>query len=260
MKIGIIGGSGLGDPNLWENAKKVKVHTPYGAPSDLLTIGTFHGIDIVALPRHGASHTILPSLVNYRANMFAMKELGVSHIIAATACGSLREQIKPGDLVFIDQFIDRTTKREQSFYTGQTICHIPMADPFCEKIRTLFAAAALQNNISYHPRGTMVTIEGPRFSTRAESEMFRSWKCDVINMTTVPEVVLAREAGICYAAIAMSTDYDCWKTDEAHVTLDIVLKTMHDNAEKVKTILKSVIPQLCDWDCTCKDAIKSSTF
>ncbi len=260
MKIGIIGGSGLGDPALWENAQKVKVHTPYGAPSDLLTVGTFHGVDVVALPRHGTSHTIRPSDVNFRANIWAIKELGVTHIIAATACGSLREEIKPGDLVFIDQFIDRTTKREQSFYTGQKICHIPMADPFCEKIRTLFVAAALQQNISYHPKGTMVTIEGPRFSTRAESEMFRSWKCDVINMTTVPEVVLAREAGMCYAAIAMATDYDCWKMDEAHVTLEMILKTMQENAEKVKTILKAVIPQLQDWDCSCKEAIKTAVF
>jgi len=260
MKIGIIGGSGLGDPNLWDNAKKTKVFTPFGAPSDLLSLGTFQGVDIVALPRHGSSHTIRPTEVNYRANIWAMKELGVTHIIAATACGSLREQIKPGDLVFIDQFIDRTTKREQSFYSGHTICHIPMADPFCEKLRTLFAAAAIEKSIAYHPKGTMVTIEGPRFSTRAESELFRSWHCDVINMTTVPEVVLAREAGICYAAIAMSTDYDCWKTDEAHVTLDMILKTMHDNAEKVKTILKTVIPQLRAWDCGCKEAIKSATF
>ncbi len=260
MKVGIIGGSGIGDPNLWENIQKVKVHTPYGAPSDLLTVGTFQGVDIVALPRHGTAHTIRPSDVNFRANIWAMKELGVTHIIAATACGSLREEIKPGHLVFIDQFIDRTTKREQSLYTGQKICHIPMADPFCERIRNLLAAVALQNNIQYHSKGTMVTIEGPRFSTRAESHMFRSWNCDVINMTTVPEVVLAREAGICYAAIAMSTDYDCWKADEAHVTLDMILKTMHDNAEKVKTLLKAAIPQLHDWECSCKEAIKTAVF
>ena len=223
MKIGVIGGSGLGHPNLWANAKKVKVFTPFGAPSDLFTVGTFKGIDIVALPRHGASHTIRPTEVNYRANIWAMKELGVTHIIAATACGSLREHIKPGDLVFIDQFIDRTTKREQSFYTGQTICHIPMADPFCEKLRTLFAAAAIEQGIAYHPKGTMVTIEGPRFSSRAESELFRSWHCDVINMTTVPEVVLAREAGICYASIAMTTDYDCWRATQTPLTPHIIL-------------------------------------
>lgn len=260
MKVGIIGGSGIGDPNLWEKIERVKVHTPYGAPSELLTVGTFQGVPVVALPRHGAAHTICPSDVNYRANMWAMKELGVTHVIAATACGSLREEIKPGHLVFIDQFIDQTTRREQSFYTGQKICHIPMADPFCEKIRTLLAAAAVQNNIPYHSRGTMVTIEGPRFSTCAESHMFRSWKCDVINMTTVPEVVLAREAGICYAAIAMSTDYDCWKADEAHVTLEMILRTMHDNAEKVKTLLKAVIPQLHDGECSCKEAIKTAVF
>lgn len=260
MKIGIIGGSGLGDPNLWENAKKIKVHTPYGTPSDLFTLGRLKGVDIVALPRHGSQHTIRPSDVNFRANIYAMKELGVTHIIAATACGSLREHIKPGDLVFIDQFIDRTTKREQSFYAGQIMCHIPMADPFCEKIRTLLTAAALQSGIRHHSKGTMVTIEGPRFSTRAESHLFRSWNCDVINMTTVPEVVLAREAGICYAAIAMSTDYDCWKEGEEAVNLDMILKTMHENAEKVKQLLAAVIPQIHDWECGCKDAIKTATF
>jgi len=260
MKIGIIGGSGLGDPGMWENAEKKKVHTPYGAPSDLLTVGTFQGVPIVALGRHGSSHTIRPTDVNFRANIWAMKELGVSHIIAATACGSLREEIKPGDLVFIDQFIDRTTKREQSFYTGQVMCHISMADPFCEKLRTLLQAAAIQHNVRYHSKGTMVTIEGPRFSTRAESDMFRSWKCDVINMTTVPEVVLARELGICYAAIAMSTDYDCWKTDEEAVSIKMVLKTMKDNADKVKTLLKEVIPKIRAWECGCQSAIKSSTF
>jgi 5'-methylthioadenosine phosphorylase len=260
MKIGIIGGSGVGDPGLWDNTKKIKMHTPYGALSDLITTGTFQGIDVVALPRHGTSHTIQPSHVNYRANIWAMKELGVTHIIAATACGSLREQIKPGDLVFIDQFIDRTTKREQSFYTGHVICHIPMAEPFCEKLRTLLCAAALQNNIPFHNKGTMVTIEGPRFSTKAESELFRSWKCDVINMSTVPEVVLAREAGICYASIAMATDYDCWKSDEEHVSIELILKTMADNAEKVKTLLKVVIPQIRDWECSCKESIKTATI
>lgn len=260
MKIGIIGGSGVGEPQLWDNVEKRKVHTPYGAPSDLLTTGTFQNIDIVALPRHGQNHTIRPSDVNYRANIWAMKELGVTHIIAATACGSLRENIKPGDLVFIDQFVDRTTKREQSFYNGQVICHIPMAEPFCEKLRTLLSAAALQNNILFHAKGTIITIEGPRFSSRAESELFRSWYCDVINMTTVPEVVLAREAGICYAAIAMATDYDCWKSGEEHVSIDLILKTMAANAEKVKTLLKTVIPQVRDWECSCKEAIKTAAF
>ncbi len=258
MKIGIIGGSGVGDPQLWDNVEKRKLHTPYGTPSDILTTGTFQGINVVALPRHGQNHTIRPSDVNYRANIWAMKELGVTHIIAATACGSLRENIKPGDLVFIDQFIDRTTKREQSFYTGQVMCHIPMAEPFCEKLRTLLSAAALQNNISFHAKAAMVTIEGPRFSSRAESELFRQWNCDVINMTTVPEVVLAREAGRCYAAIAMATDYDCWKSGEEHVSIELILKTMAANAEKVKTLLKVVIPQIRDWECDCKNAVKTA--
>ncbi len=260
VKIGIIGGSGIGDPAMWDNISHVKMHTPYGAPSALLTTGTFQDIQIVALPRHGDGHIIKPTDVNFRANIWAMKELGVTHIIAATACGSLREEIKPGDLIFIDQFIDRTTKREQSFYAGQTICHIPMAEPFCCKLRTLLQATALQEGIPFHSKGTMVTIEGPRFSTRAESELFRRWGADVINMTTVPEVVLAREAGICYAAIAMSTDYDCWKQDDEAVTLDMILATMKKNADKVKQILQVAIPEITAWKCSCHEAIKTATL
>lgn len=257
-KIGIIGGSGVDDPKIMKDSKKIKIHTPYGATSDLVTTGTVKGVQTVVIPRHGDSHRINPTNVNYRANVWAMKELGVTHIIAPTACGSLRENIKPGDLVFIDQFIDRTTKRHQSFYEGTEVCHISMAEPFCQKIRKILVEIAKEQKFSYHEKGTIITIEGPRFSTKAESRLFRSWNCDVINMTTVPESVLAREAGICYQPIAMSTDYDCWRESEKAVTVDMILKTMHDNGEKVKKILVEIIPRLKDWECNCKEAIKSA--
>ena len=257
VKIGIIGGSGVDDPKIMPDAKKIKVHTPYGATSDLAAIGTVKGIPVVVIPRHGDAHRINPTNVNYRTNIWAMKELGVTHIIAPTACGSLREEIKPGDLVFIDQFIDRTTKRHQTFYEGTKVCHIPMAEPFCPKLRNALIETAKELNISHHKKGTMVTIEGPRFSTKAESNLFRSWGCDTINMTTVPEAVLAREAGICYQPVAMSTDYDCWHETEESVTIEMILKTMKGNAENVKKLLLSSIAKIKDWECSCKTAVDS---
>lgn len=258
LKIGIIGGSGVDYPKIMPDAKRIKVHTPYGSASDLITTGTVKGIHVVAIPRHGENHRINPTNVNYRANVWAMKDLGVTHIIAPTACGSLREEIRPGDLVFIDQFIDRTTKRHQTFYEGVEVCHIPMAEPFCPKLRQIMAKAAQELSIPYHPRGTMVTIEGPRFSTKAESNLFRSWGCDTINMTTVPEAVLARESGICYQPIAMATDYDCWHETEEPVTIEMILSTMKKNADNVKKILLSAIAKIQDWECNCRTAINSA--
>ncbi len=260
VKIGIIGGSGVGAPDILENSKKIKVHTPFGATSDLVTVGTFKGIEVVIIPRHGEGHKIQPSLVNYRANIWALKELGVTHILAPTAVGSLREQIMPGDLVFPNQFIDRTTKRAQTFYEGNQICHIPMAEPFCNKLILLLSQSAKQLLLTNHSKATVVTIEGPRFSSKAESHMFRAWGADIINMTTVPEVVLAREAGICYAAIAMSTDYDCWHESNAPVTLDMILSTMKNNAQNVKKLLLEVIPKITDTPCKCKEDIKTSVL
>ncbi|MBI4440860.1 S-methyl-5'-thioadenosine phosphorylase [Candidatus Woesearchaeota archaeon] len=258
IKIGIIGGSGIDDQLGLENVQKIKKHTPYGSPSDVISLGKLGGRDVVAVARHGDKHRIYPSNVNFRANIWALKELGVTHIIGATACGSLREEIKPGHLVFIDQFIDRTTRRHQTFYEGHEVCHIPMAEPFCGQLRALLNESAREQKLDFHPSGTMITIEGPRFSTKAESKMFRMWGADVINMTTVPEVVLAREAGICYAAIAMSTDYDCWHESEESVTLDMILATMKKNADSVRLLLKEVIPMIAFEQCTCKEAIKTS--
>ena len=257
-KVGLIGGSGLDDNLGVTDIKRQKVHTPYGATSDLIITGKLNGKEIVAVARHGANHRLMPLRASYRANVWAFKELGVTHILATTACGSLREKIKPGHLVFIDQFIDRTTKRDQTFYEGMQVCHIPMAEPFCPKLRKLLCETAEKLNIPYHSKGTIVTIEGPRFSTRAESQMFRILGGDVINMSTVPEVVLAREAGICYGVIAMSTDYDAWREKEEAVTINIVLETMAKNAANVNRLLQEVVPHIQDWECMCKTAYKDA--
>ncbi|XP_066535453.1 S-methyl-5'-thioadenosine phosphorylase [Hoplias malabaricus] len=257
VKIGIIGGSGLDDPDILEDRTERFVDTPFGKPSDALILGKIKDVDCVLLARHGRLHSLTPSSVNYRANIWALKDEGCSHLIVTTACGSLREDVHPGDIVLIDQFIDRTTKRAQTFYDGAPcsppgVCHIPMAEPFCSRTREVLLEVIKGLGVSVHPRGTVLTIEGPRFSSRAESQMFRAWGADVINMTTVPEVVLAKEAGLCYASIAMATDYDCWKEHEEAVCVDNVLKTMKENANKASSILLTVIPRIAqmDWETT----------
>ncbi|TDH16273.1 hypothetical protein EPR50_G00018140 [Perca flavescens] len=263
IKIGIIGGSGLDDPDILEGRTERYVDTPYGKPSDALILGKIKNVECVLLARHGRQHTIMPSNVNYQANIWALREEGCTHLLVTTACGSLREEIQPGDIVIIDQFIDRTTKRAQTLYDGQPtsppgVSHIPMAEPFCNRTREVLVEVARSLGVKCHVRGTMLSIEGPRFSSRAESLMFRQWGADVINMTTVPEVVLAKEAGLCYASIAMATDYDCWKEHEEAVCVDNVLKTMKENANKASSILLTAIPQISqmDWAQTMK-ALKS---
>ena len=237
IKVGIIGGTGLEDPQILKNPITHVLGTPYGNPSSPLLCGQISGVNVIIISRHGPKHTLSPSEVNYRANIHALKEQGCTHIIATTACGSLREEIKPGDFVFPTQFIDRTTKRMQTFYEHGRICHIPMAQPFCSKLIGILQSTANLLNIMHHDHKTTVTIEGPRFSTKAESLMFRSWGADIVNMTTVPEAVLAREAGICYASIAMATDYDCWHESEEAVSLEMVMKTMKANADRAKELI-----------------------
>jgi len=258
VKIGIIGGSGLDDPKLLKDYKEIEIDTPFGKPSSPLALGKIEGIDVVILARHGKKHSIMPTNVPFQANIWALKEQGCTHILATSACGSLREDIKPGDLVLLDQFIDRTTKRRSTFYEKDRVCHIPMAEPFCPKLRELIGKACEELSLKHHNKGTVVTIEGPRFSTKVESNLFRSWKADVINMTTVPEVILAREAGICYQVIAMSTDYDCWHETEASVDIALVLKIMKQNSENVKKLLIKVIPKIKYLDCGCREAVKSA--
>lgn len=248
-KIGIIGGSGLDDPKILSNAKEIKVSTPYGAPSSPLTMGTIGGAEIVILARHGRQHTFPPTQVNYRANISALKEQGCAHILATSACGSLREDIRRGDFVVLDQFIDFTRRRPLSFFEEfdpgiRNAKHTPMAEPFSDFLRQKLIVAAEALNLRYHARGTVVTIEGPRFSTRAESNMFRVWGADVINMTLATEVALANELGVPYAAIAVSTDYDCWKTDEKPVTIGEILHIFEQKVEDLKKLLLKTITLL----------------
>ncbi len=251
IKAGIIGGSGLDNPDILKNAKEIAVKTPYGSPTSSLTCGTIEGTDVVIIARHGKDHSIYPSKVNFRANIWALKEQGCTHILASTAVGSLREEIAPGHLVFPNQFIDHTRKRETTFFDENVVVHTPMAEPFCQNLTDLLASSAGELNLTFHKNKTVITIEGPRFSTKAESHMFRSWNADVINMSTVPEVVLAREKKMHYAAIAMSTDYDCWHEEEEPVTWEMILNTMKENADNVIRLFLNVIPKIKKYNDIC---------
>lgn len=247
MKIAIIGGSGLEKLDIYKNPKEHTIETPYGTPSSVLVEGTISDVSVVFLSRHGKEHTIPPTHVNNRANIHALKELGCTHIIATTACGSLREEIGRGDMVVLDQFIDFTRFRKNTFYDKfepHMPVHTGMAKPFSEELRNIIIKEALSLNLHLHPKGTVITIEGPRFSTRAESNMFRLWGADVINMSTAPECMLANEAGIPYAAVALSTDYDCWKPDEEAVSWDAVLEVFQKNVLNVTRLLLQVIERL----------------
>ena len=246
-KIAIIGGTGLENPDILKNASRVKVTTPYGNPSSELTFGDINGKEVVILSRHGKDHSITPTGVNNCANIHTLKDQGCTHILATTACGSLREEIGRGHFVIPDQFIDYTRHRKVSFYENfenGELKHTAMADPFDFHLRRKIIESAGELGLVCHPKGTVITIEGPRFSTRAESNMYRIWGADIVNMSTAPETVLANEAGIPYAAIAISTDYDCWKTDEAPVTWEEVLKVFHRNVENVIKILVKVIGKM----------------
>jgi len=247
VKIGIIGGSGLDNPGILKEAKDINVDTSYGKPSSPLKIGKINDVDVVLIARHGREHTIPPTQVNYRANIQALKDQACSHIIATTACGSLREEIDRGDLVILDQFIDFTRLRKISFFekfNPRDMKHTPMADPYSVELRKILIETAKELNLRHHETGTVVTIEGPRFSTRAESKMFRGWGADVINMSIAPETILANEAGIPYAAIAMSTDYDCWKEDEAPVTWEEILEIFGKNVDNVIALLINTIKKI----------------
>jgi 5'-methylthioadenosine phosphorylase len=244
-KIGIIGGSGLDNPDILENPVDQPIDTRWGLPSGPLKHGQIAGVDVVLLGRHGREHTITPTHVNYRANVQALKDSGCTHILATTAVGSLREDIGRGDLVILDQFIDFTKHRITTFhetFAPHHPVHTPMADPFDTGLRAILIGLCELHHVPFHRNGTVVTIEGPRFSTRAESNMFRAWGADVINMSVATEAALANEAGVPYAAVAMSTDYDCWKTDEEPVSWDAILSVFNSNAKKVTRLLIEAIP------------------
>ncbi len=246
MKIGIIGGSGLDDPDLLKDSNEVDINTKYGNPSSPLLTGNINGVEIVILARHGRKHQLSPTQVNNRANIKAFQQAGVTHIIATTACGSLRQKIDRGHLVILDQFLDFTRFRKNTFADSfeNGLVHPAMAHPFDENLRKKLFETAEQLDLKVHDKGCVVTIEGPRFSTVAESKMFRSWGADVINMSTAPEAMLANEVAIPYAAVAMSTDYDCWKEDEAPVTWDEILAVFDQNAHNVIKLLENVIEKL----------------
>lgn len=248
IKIGVIGGSGLDDPRILEDYIEKEISTPYGKPSSKLTCGKIQGVELCILARHGKNHEIYPSQVNYRANIHALKQEGCNFILATNAVGSLKEEIKPGDLIFPDQFIDFTKIRRNTFFDKYgDVRHISMADPFSDKLRNFLVSGCKKLNLDCHDKATIVVVEGPRFSSRAESFFFRNF-ADIIGMTTMPEVALAQELEIPYASIAMSTDYDCWKEDEEPVTYEMVMQTMKENSEKVKQLLIEVIPKIAGSD------------
>lgn len=241
--VGVIGGSGLYDPGILEDTVEVKVYTPYGEPSDFIVVGRLGERRVAFLPRHGRGHRIPPHRINYRANIWALKSLGVKWVISVSAVGSLREDYRPGDLVVPDQFIDMTKKREYTFFDGGVVAHVGMADPFCEQLRRMLVDTGRSLGYRVHDRGTYICIEGPRFSTRAESRVWREvFKADIIGMTLVPEVNLACEAQLCYATLALVTDYDVWA--ERPVTAEEVTRVMKENTEKAKKLLYELIPRL----------------
>ena len=247
QKIAIIGGTGLENPEILQLPGVIQPETPYGkTDSDFLT-GKINNTEVILVSRHGKDHSIPPTHVNNRANIWALKEMGCTGILATTACGSLREEIGRGDLVFPDQFIDFTRHRPVSFFDKfekGDLKHTPMADPFSNVLREVLIDTAKKQQFKFHPGGTIITIEGPRFSTRAESRMFRSWGADLINMSTAPEVILANELNIPYACIAMSTDYDSWKTDEEPVSWEEVLKVFKSNVYRVIQLIEESLPAI----------------
>jgi len=259
VEIAVIGGSGVYDSQLLTDAKQIKVHTPFGATSDLITVGTYAGRRVAFLPRHGATHAHAPHVLPARANIWALKQLGVKRILSPSAVGSLQEHIKPGELVIVDQFFDWTKGREYTFYNSGQVCHISTAHPFCAELREIAIESAKQLNIPSHHQGTTLCIEGPRFSTRAESIFFKEVvKADVIGMTLVPECVLAREMEICYLSIAAATDYDAW-SDEP-VSNQAVLTTMKKNLVSIKKLLADIIPKIPveRAHCKCHEALKDA--
>lgn len=259
VKLGIIGGSGIADAGFFEEIEKKELTTPYGKPSAPYILGRSGDVDIIFLPRHGIDHTIPPHKINYRANIWGMKELGVKQLICPSAVGSLREDYRPGEIVISDQFIDSTKRRELTFFDGPKVVHVSTADPFCPELRDMLAGICKSLNIPYHRTGTHVCIEGPRFSTRAESKMFQD-HADIIGMTIVPEAQLAREMGICYSNMAMVTDYDAWTDKPVNVTE--VMRTMKENVGNISDIVAEAVNRLPNrkWDCGCQQAADNASM
>lgn len=246
MKLGVIGGSGVYDIDSLEKAEWRQVKSPWGQTSDALLFGQLQGIEVVFLPRHGRGHVHSPSSINYRANIDALKRSGVTDIISVSACGSFREALAPGTFVIVDQFIDRTVAREKSFFGEGMVAHVSMAKPVCGRLGDMLERGAAAAGIPYARGGTYLAMEGPQFSSLAESNMYRSWGCDVIGMTNMPEAKLAREAEICFATVAMVTDYDCWHPHHDHVDVASVIAVLQRNARHAGDLVKQVIGQVAD--------------
>ena len=258
--IGVIGGSGVYNIDGLTNTRWVKVETAFGSPSDELLFGELNGQQMVFLPRHGRGHKIPPSEINYRANIAALKQVGATDVISVSAVGSLREHLKPGMFVIVDQFIDRTFARNKSFFGTGCVAHVSMAHPICSRLGEQIEVAAKEAGIEVARGGTYLVMEGPQFSSLAESELYRTWNCDVIGMTNMPEAKLAREAELCYATVAMVTDYDCWHPNHDDVTVDQIVQVLLQNADKARSLIKHVVPKL-EGDahaiaCSCRVALE----
>jgi 5'-methylthioadenosine phosphorylase len=258
--IGIIGGSGVYDIDGLTNKRWQKVSSPFGEPSDELLCGELNGQQMVFLPRHGRGHKIPPSEINFRANIDALKRAGVTDVISVSAVGSLREHLSPGTFVIVDQFIDRTFARNKSFFGTGLVAHVSMAHPVCHRLGDHIEAAAKEAGIAALRGGTYLVMEGPQFSTLAESELYRTWGCDVIGMTNMPEAKLAREAELCYATVAMVTDYDCWHPNHEDVTVDQIVAVLLANADRARSLVKHIAPKLgADSTapaCSCRTALQ----
>ncbi|MBI5562291.1 MAG: S-methyl-5'-thioadenosine phosphorylase [Deltaproteobacteria bacterium] len=259
--VGVIGGSGLYEMEGMTKVKEVRVKTPFGAPSDAYITGELGDVKMIFLPRHGRGHRFTPSEVNYRANVYGMKKLGAEWIISVSAVGSMKEEIKPGHIVIVDQFFDRTKGRPSTFYGNGIAGHVEFANPVCGSLSGALRGAAAKAGATTHMGGTYVCIEGPQFSTRAESRIYRSWGVDVIGMTNIPEAKLAREAEICYATLALATDYDCWHVTEESVTVEAIIATLKANVALAKEIIRLAVPEINPArSCRCPEALKYATI
>jgi len=260
--LGIIGGSGVYEIDGLKNKRWKKVASSFGEPSDEFLFGELNGQSMVFLPRHGRGHRIPPSEINYRANIDALKRAGVSEIISVSAVGSLRESLKPGMFVIVDQFIDRTFARKKSFFSSGLVAHVSMANPVCNRLGNHIQSTAKSIGIEVVRGGIYIAMEGPQFSSIAESELYRSWGCDVVGMTNMPEAKLAREAEICYVSVAMVTDYDCWHTEHDNVSVDAMIKVLNDNADNARSLVKStssaIFSDHLSSECDCKFSLENA--
>jgi 5'-methylthioadenosine phosphorylase len=254
--VGVIGGSGLYEMEGLRSVREIRVRTPFGSPSDAIIVGLIGGVRVAFLSRHGRGHRLNPGEINYRANIYALKSLGVSRVISVSAVGSMKESIKPGDVVCPDQFIDLTKRRVSTFFEGGMVAHVAFGEPVCAGLAETLASSGQSLGATIHRGGVYLCMEGPQFSTKGESRLYRQWGVDVIGMTNMPEAKLAREAELCYATMALATDYDCWHETEDAVTVEAILDTLHRNVALAKRILKSVLPSVAGMqDCACHQAL-----